>query len=259
MPNRILKESIRTSDSINELSWFEEVLFYRLIVSCDDYGRFDGRVAIIKGTCFPLKNVTNKNIEDALNKLVSVGLVRHYEVEEKPYLQLPAWQSHQNIRAKKSRYPSPEEGNDITSDNSCKHMYADVNTSNQMQANVPVIQSNPNTNPNTGSESYTGDSRLDVAFEEYIRFRKQIKKPMTDRAIQLAVGKLRKMSDDVEEQIAIIDQSIMNGWSGLFPLNQDKGNKKTGKKSTRFSNAHERSYDMKQLEKDLLGVKKDTE
>lgn len=99
MPNRILKESIRTSDSINELSWFEEVLFYRLIVSCDDYGRFDGKVAIIKGTCFPLKNVTNKNIEDALNKLVSVGLVRHYEVEEKPYLQLPAWQSHQNIRA----------------------------------------------------------------------------------------------------------------------------------------------------------------
>lgn len=67
------------------------------------------------------------------------------------------------------------------------------------------------------------------------------------------------MSDDVEEQIAIIDQSIMNGWSGLFPLNQDKGDKKTGKKSTRFSNAHERSYDMKQLEKDLLGVRKDTE
>ena len=45
MPNRILKESIRTSDTIGELSWFEEVLFYRLIVSCDDYGRFDGRTA----------------------------------------------------------------------------------------------------------------------------------------------------------------------------------------------------------------------
>ena len=118
------------------------------------------------------------------------------------------------------------------------HMYTDANKSNQMQANVPVIQSNPN--PNTESESYTGDPRLDVAFEEYIRFRKQIKKPMTDRAIQLAVGKLQKMSDDVEEQIAIINQSIMNGWSGLFPLNQDKGNKKTVKKSTGFSNAHER-------------------
>ena len=31
MPNRIIKESICTSDSIAELGWFEEVLFYRLI------------------------------------------------------------------------------------------------------------------------------------------------------------------------------------------------------------------------------------
>ena len=69
MPNRIIKESIRTSDSINDLSWFEECLFYRLIVSCDDYGRFDGRPAIIKGSCFPLKDgVTTNNIEKALSK-----------------------------------------------------------------------------------------------------------------------------------------------------------------------------------------------
>ena len=37
MPNRILKESICRSDTIDHLTWFEEVLFYRLIVSCDDY------------------------------------------------------------------------------------------------------------------------------------------------------------------------------------------------------------------------------
>ena len=141
MPNRILKESIRTSDTIGELSWFEEVLFYRLIVSCDDYGRFDGRTAIIKGTCFPLKDVTNKNIEDALKKLVSVGLVRHYEVAGKPYLQLSTWQSQQNIRAKKSKYPNPDEGKDITFANNCEHMDTDVS----------VIQSESNPNPNTES------------------------------------------------------------------------------------------------------------
>ena len=67
MPNRIIKESIRTSDSINDLTWFEEVLFYRLMVSCDDYGRFDARIPIIKGSCFPLKNVTDNQIENALN------------------------------------------------------------------------------------------------------------------------------------------------------------------------------------------------
>ncbi len=110
MPNRIIKESICRSDSIDSLSWFEEVLFYRLIVVCDDYGRFDGRSAVVKGSCFPLKDdITKKQIADALNKLSTVGLVRGYEVRGKSFLQLTAWEKHQQIRAKNSKYPAPDE------------------------------------------------------------------------------------------------------------------------------------------------------
>lgn len=109
MPNRVIKESICRSDSIDSLSWFEEVMFYRLIVSCDDYGRFDGRAAIIKGSCFPLKDVTVKQIEQSLNKLASVGLVRVYEAQGRPYLQISTWEKHQQIRAKRSKFPSPDE------------------------------------------------------------------------------------------------------------------------------------------------------
>ncbi len=111
MPNRIIKESICRSDSIDSLSWFEEVLFYRLIVVCDDYGRFDGRPAIIKGACFPLKDdITKKHISEAIDKLSTVGLVRGYEVQGRPYLQLTTWDCHQQVRAKKSKYPSPDDG-----------------------------------------------------------------------------------------------------------------------------------------------------
>lgn len=110
MPNRIIKESICRSDSIDSLSWFEEVLFYRLIVVCDDYGRFDGRPAVIKGACFPLKDdITKKQISEAINKLSTAGLVRGYEVQGRPYLQLTTWNYHQQIRAKKSKYPSPDD------------------------------------------------------------------------------------------------------------------------------------------------------
>ena len=131
MPNRILKESICTSDSVDSLSWFEEVLFYRLIVNCDDYGRFDGRPAIIKNRLFPLKeSLTTKAISKAVNTLVTAGLVVLYEFEGKPYLYLPTWNDHQNVRAKRSKYPSPE-GCVIAHENICNHMYADV----------PVIQS----------------------------------------------------------------------------------------------------------------------
>lgn len=121
MPNRILKESICRSDSIDSLSWFEEVLFYRLIVNCDDFGRYDGRASIIKGSLFPLRSITNKQIEDGLKALATAGMVYLYNVEGKPFLQLVNWENHQTIRAKKSKYPEYKKENDLT----CKQMQAD--------------------------------------------------------------------------------------------------------------------------------------
>ena len=133
MPNRILKESICTSDSIDSLGWFDEVLFYRLIVNCDDYGRFDGRPAIIKNRLFPLKeNLTAKTVAGAIEKLASAGLVTLYTFESKPYLYLPTWNHHQSVRAKYSKYPAPEDG--------CNNMKPSASNCNQMQSNAPVCE-----------------------------------------------------------------------------------------------------------------------
>jgi len=137
MPNRIIKESICTSDTIDQLTWFEEVFFYRLIVNCDDYGRFDARLPILKARLFPLKSVTEKQISDALYKLSTVGIVTMYEYDGRPYLQLVTWDKHQQIRAKKSKYPAPDE--------ICNQMI-----SNDIKCSRNPIQSesNPNPNPN---------------------------------------------------------------------------------------------------------------
>ena len=135
MPNRILKESICASDSIDQLSWFEECVFYRLMVNCDDYGRFDGRVSIIKNRLFPLKEgLKPKIVEQALQKLAAVGLVVLYESDGKPFLYLPTWEKYQTIRNKQSKYPDP---------NTCKQLNSIEINCNQLNANVPVIQSNP--------------------------------------------------------------------------------------------------------------------
>ena len=110
MPNRILKESICTSENVDQLTPFQETFFYRLMVNCDDYGRMDARTKILSSRLFPLKEVKSNQIEDAIRALVAADLVILYEVDGKPYLQMKTWDKHQQVRAKKSKYPSPDEG-----------------------------------------------------------------------------------------------------------------------------------------------------
>lgn len=144
MPNRIIKESICASDQINALSPFEEVLFYRLMVKADDYGRYDGRLAIIKNTLFPLKDSLRvEQIEKALHTLSSQELVARYEVDGRPFVRLTGWDRHQTIRAKKSKYPAPEEGCMQVDANACEKTNSQTSASKCMQvdANVHVIQS----------------------------------------------------------------------------------------------------------------------
>lgn len=108
MPNRMLKESVKRSEQIDKLSWFEEVVFYRLILTADDYGCLDGRSVLLKNELFPTKdNVTKKAVEDAVSKLASVGLLCKYTVNGKPYLFFPTWTKHQRLRNQHRKYPNP--------------------------------------------------------------------------------------------------------------------------------------------------------
>lgn len=117
MPDRIIKESICTSETLSQLSDFEERFWTHLTVCVDDYGRFDARAAILKSRLFPLRQgTTDRNISDALHRLSSVGLVDLYEVDGKPFLQLITWAKHQRIRNKRSKYPSPVDGNPLSID-----------------------------------------------------------------------------------------------------------------------------------------------
>lgn len=72
MPNRIIKESLCTSDRIASLTDFEFRLWVGLITQADDAGRGDARPAILKGSVFPLRGrATAKDIQDALHGLAA--------------------------------------------------------------------------------------------------------------------------------------------------------------------------------------------
>ena len=59
------------------------------------------------------------------------------------------------------------------------------------------------------------------AWKDFKISRKKIRKPMTERAEELIIKKLNSLSNNEKEQIAILNQSIMNSWQGVFPLKED--------------------------------------
>ena len=151
MPNRLIKESIKRSPQIDQLSWFDEVVFYRLIVTADDYGCCDGRPIVLRNDLFPTKeNVTKKAIEDAISHLTSVGLVRPYhdETSGMPYLFFPTWEKHQRVRNKIRKFPEPPKEAFLTDDGhlsaTCCQLTADCLLESESNPNP-----NPNPNPNT--------------------------------------------------------------------------------------------------------------
>lgn len=164
MPNRIIKESIKRSPEIDRLSWFEEVVFYRLIVTADDYGRLDGRPVVLKNDLFPTKDtITRKSIEDALAKLVSVGLLVPYVDAESgmPYYYFPKWDKHQRVRDSKEKYPAPQAcGNS-------RQIAANCGEHPQNAANCGLESesesyTNPNTNPIDNNNSTTRAREVDA-------------------------------------------------------------------------------------------------
>jgi hypothetical protein len=63
---------------------------------------------------------------------------------------------------------------------------------------------------------------------EFLRFRKGAKSPMTDFAQKKAIGVLGKLRDRGFNPDAVIEQSIINGWKGFFPIREN--NDKRGKR-----------------------------
>lgn len=58
---------------------------------------------------------------------------------------------------------------------------------------------------------------------EYIKMRKLIKKPLTDRALKLNINEAYKLAGGQPDTMqAIIEQSIKRSWAGVFPLKEQK-------------------------------------
>lgn len=108
-------------------------------------------------------------------------------------------------------------------------------------------------------EDYTENISLRNNIYEFIKMRKGIKASITTSGLKRIITKLDSLTTNDNEKIDILDNSIMNSWKGIFPLNKQKNNSANSKneKSLKFNNFKAREYDYDNLEKKLLGWDKD--
>lgn len=68
--------------------------------------------------------------------------------------------------------------------------------------------------PHMQSESFV------KTLNDYLEMRKKLRKPATDRAMEMALKTLHE--HPVETAIKMLEKSIMSSWTGIFPLNDQK-------------------------------------
>ena len=201
MPTRYLKPGIRDSELIDGLSPMAEVLFYRLLVTVDDFGRFDARPAMIKSQCFPIKEKTTpKHCEDALKELCEAGLVMVYVVDGKPYVQILKWD---NVpRSKESKFPAPVDG--------CIQMYTDAcNPCTVLPVTVTVTKTETKT---VNSELQAPEGVSDQVWQDFKKSRKTLRAAITQSAIDGIKREADKAGWPLE---AALRECCARGWRGF--------------------------------------------
>lgn len=189
-------------------------------------------------TLFPY--MTARQIDYAMKKLIDEGLVitgnynklsydrtLWYAITNKGYSIL------QNCEMEKTELsngvheivkPIPDINTDINTNikqKSKKESKANTKTDNKKSFNDLI-------------DSYTQNETLRAELKEHLKIRKSKKSALTNRAIELSLKKLDDIAETDEEKILIVQNAIMRGWTGFFPL----------KDSDRPTTKNKQSYDI---------------
>jgi len=91
---------------------------------------------------------------------------------------------------------------------------------------------------------YTTNQELIETLNAFVEFRKTIKAKMTDRAIKLMLGELNRLANTDHEKIAILNQSILNNYKGVFALKKPL--------TVISNNPKPKAFELSEADKELL-------
>ena len=140
----------------------------------------------------------------------------HYIVVERPEADNLPFIENQETDAPFTDFPSTDKPftDKPFTDNRTLLSTNTIKTDNSKDLSNKIPASKPKKEP----FEIPGSPALIAEIEKFITYRKEIKAPMTDYAKRLLVKELDKLAKTDSEKIQILQQSITNGWKGVFAL-----------------------------------------
>ena len=161
-----------------------------------------------------LKNLKSKNLVDV--KVKGIPAKRYIKINEDQVLNLINSQFLKNLRTRNENIEELEvkklkRNNNITNNNIINN-----NKERKKESSYDQI-----------INELVSDEEVKKEIIEFIKMRSFIKKPMSDRALKMLINKLNKISSSKEEQIQILEKSIINNWSDIYPIKKDYNKKES--------------------------------
>lgn len=216
---RMLSKRISRSNKVAALKSDTARLIYTwLIPYLDVEGRMEANCSLLKADLAPLlKHITVPLLQRTLTELNDIGLIILYTIGDKQYLELTQFNEHQkNLRKDreaKSKIPVPPPAELRQS-------------SGEAPAVVPHKIKLREDNINRGAAEDIPEWIPKEQWNGFVFMRKEIKKPLTGRAIKIAISTLLDLKNRGHDPGRVLDQSTMAKWHGLFELKTGGGNGK---------------------------------
>ncbi len=248
---RMFAKTIIDSDAFLEMSISARLLYYDLAMRADDDGFINSPKKIMKmiGASDDDMNILilRKFIIPFENGIV---VIKHWRIhnyirkdtynetpykEEKSLLEIDenkAYKLKRNESLITVNEPSTSSGRELLEKNQ-EHIVntesrRDVDeTSTQVRlGKVSIDKKEKKKNDKTNFDNILDKSGFDKTttdrIRDFIKMRKTIKKPLTDRALELTIKRLKKIANSEEEMQIILDYSIVNSYQGIFPLKEEQ-------------------------------------
>jgi hypothetical protein len=222
---RMFNQLVVGSDDFLEMPDSSQNLYFHLSMRADDDGFVDNWKSIMR--------MTGKK-EDDLKILIAksfiipfesgIIVIKHWKLNN--YIQKDRYKETIHI-AEKSLL-STDKNNVYNLDTACiQNVYSDKISIDKISIDKNSIKKEKNKKKKNEMEfdqlidEKITNEELKNTIYEFIKMRKSIKKTLTIRGLELIIDKLNKLSQNKEEQIMILNKSIMNNWQGIFSLNEE--------------------------------------